>query len=480
MQENDTITARPRTIAGLPRALFPVTGFTSFDWFAFYGTQTLIIYYVYFAATDGGLELPETTAISLVSTFTAVTFLGTIFTSWLVDRVLGVGLGLRLGAVSATLGYLALALIPGTAGLAVGLTCLTLSSALTMVAEGTLTSGIMDATPATRESGFTIYYWGSALGAFVGITVSGFVQADWGFQAGFLISAVAISVALAMYLPFRKAIEVGSPSPARDSRPRGAAMVLPIAGAVCAFVVLIVAIVIGWNPAMLIAIGSLIYVLIVFFRFFTSPTFTSVERGRVARYVPFFLATVVFNLLYQQLYTTVAIYSEARTDRFLFALELPANAVLGIAPLCTIVVAPVLAAVWGFLGARQPSLATKFIVAFACCGATMASLAISSLQPITPLIILALIVFAFGAADVVVSPSGLSLATESAPNGNKSRMLSLQYVGISLGVSIAGVAGEWFVTGAESGYFTAFSIIGFAVAAGMLLVRIVFGRRSAA
>ncbi|WP_081859663.1 MULTISPECIES: peptide MFS transporter [unclassified Microbacterium] len=478
MPQNAATTATPRTIAGLPRPLFPVTGFTSFDWFAFYGTQTLIIYYVYFAATDGGLELPETTAISLVSAFTAVTFLGTIFTSWLVDRLLGAGLGLRVGAVSAVLGYLALALIPGAVGLAVGLTCLTLSSALTMVAEGTLTSGIMDATPAKREAGFTIYYWGSALGAFVGVTVSGFVQAAWGFQAGFLISAVAISVALAIYLPFRRSVEAGSPPPARDSRPRGAAMILPFAGAFCAYAVLVVAIVIGWNPAMLIAIGSLVYVLIVFSRFFTLPTFTSTERGRVARYIPFFLATVVFNLLYQQLYTTVAIYSEARTDRFLFGLELPPNTVLGIAPLCTIIVAPLLAALWGFLGTRQPSLATKFMIAFACCGAAMASLAISSLQPITPLIILALIVFVFGAADVVVSPSGLSLATESAPNGNKSRMLSLQYVGISLGVSIAGVAGEWFVTGAESGYFAAFSLIGFAVAAGMLLVRIVLGRRS--
>jgi hypothetical protein len=74
----------------------------------------------------------------------------------------------------------------------------------------------------------------------------------------------------------------------------------------------------------------------------------------------------------------------------------------------------------------------------------------------------------------------MSLATEIAPAGNESRMLSLHYAGASLGISLAGVAGDWFSLDRPSTYFAAFSAIGFAVAVGMLIVRIVIGRRATA
>ena len=469
-----------RSIAGLPMPVYPLTGFTTFDMIAQYGTQALVTYYVYFAASDGGLELPPAQTISIVSAWIAMSLLGTVFTSWLVDRVIGAGLGLRGGALLSVAGYLILAFIPGTVGLGIGLIILTFSSALTLVCQGTLTSGVMKDAPQKREAGFTVYYLDSALGAFVGYTVSGFVQEAWGFQIGFLVSAASILIGLFLYAPFRRAVEAGSPPPSAEERPRGLALTLPILAASVVVIALAVTVSYGVNPATVIAAGTAAYAVVTFVRYFTAPRFSSHDRRGVARYLPFFLATVIFNLIFQQIYTTIAIHSEMRTDRFLFGYELPPATVLGVAPLCTVIVAPILAAVWVRLGARQPSLAVKFLFAFLCCGVTMGLLAITSLQSITPLLVLVLVVFVFGAADVVVSPSGMSLATELAPAGHESRLLSLHYVGISLGISAAGVAGEWYnPEGDESGYFAVFSILGFAVAVGMLIVRVVFGRRIA-
>lgn len=468
-----------RTFAGLPRPLYTVTGFTTFDTIAQYCAQALITYYVYFAVSDGGLELPPAQSIAIVSAWIAMSLLGTIFTSWLVDRVIGAGIGLRAGALISAAGYLTLAFSPGPVGLGVGLILLTLSPALTLVSEGTLTSGVMNGTASRRESGFTIFYLGSALGAFVGFTASGFIQAEWGFQAGFLVAAAVILLGFFFYLPFRRAVEANSPPPPAEERPRGLALALPIAAAAMATVALSVMVAHGINPSTVIAVGTGVYVVAMLTRYFTSSAFTARDRKGIVRYLPFFVATVAFNLIFQQIYTTIAIFSDVRTDRLLFGVELPPATVLAVAPLCVVVAAPILAAVWAKLGERQPTLSVKFIFTFACCGLAMGLLAASSAQPMTPMLVLAIVVLVFGVADVVVSPSGMSLATELAPAGNESRMLSLHYVGISLGISLAGVGGDLFDADDPSVYFAAFSGLGFAVAAGMLIARLTLGRKVA-
>jgi len=467
----------PRTVAGLPVPLYSISGFTTFDAFAQYSAQALVTYYIYFAVADGGLALPTAQTIAIISAWVAISLLGTVFTAWLVDRVIGAGLGLRSGAIISAVGYLVLAFVPGTVGLAVGLILLTLAPALTLASEGTLASGVMEASPSRREAGFAIFYLGSALGAFIGFTVSGFLQEAWGFQIGFIASAVVISVGYIVYLPSRRAVEANNPRPPADERPRGLALILPVTAAVVVTIGLAIMVSLGINPSTVISIGTGVYVIAMFVRYFTSQTFTRHERQGVARYVPFFIATIAWNLIFQQIYTTIAIYSDLRTDRFLFGLELPAATVLGVAPLCVVVAAPIFAAVWAKLGERQPSLAVKFAFTFACCGIAMGVLAASSLQSVTPILVLALLVLVFGVGDVVVSPSGMSLATEIAPTANESRMLSLHYVGASLGISLAGVAGDWFDSKNPSAYFGAFSAIAFAVALGMVIVRAGTGRR---
>ena len=104
--------------------------------------------------------------------------------------------------------------------------------------------------------------------------------------------------------------------------------------------------------------------------------------------------------------------------------------------------------------------------------------AASSSGDLTPIIVLVFIVFVFGASDVVVSPSGLSLASAVAPAGFETRMLSVHYLGVAIGIAAAGVAGEGFSPGEnETAYFAAFAVVGAVVAVAMVVVRFAFGRR---
>ncbi|WP_407358705.1 oligopeptide:H+ symporter [Microbacterium sp. LTA6] len=467
-----------RTFFGLPRTMYPVAGFAGFDALAYYGMQTILVYYVYFASSEGGLELSPSVAIAIVSTYSAATFLATIFAGWLADNVLGAGRGLRWGAVLAFIGYLVLALVPGHIGLTIGLLAIAFGAASMWVSEGTLLGGTLNTHESKRESGFTIYYLGSAGGAMVGITLTGVLQTEYGFRIGFLTSAIAILVGLLVYLPFRRGTEATAPVLVGRGV-HGWALAWPILGVVMAVAIVIGTVSAGWNPATFVGIGALVVAVGVLAKLLTRHDLDREHKRRVLRYLPFFCATGVFAMLYQQLYTTVAIHSEASTDRVIFGVELPPSMVLGIAPLCTIIVAPILAAVWGALGERQPSLPVKFAVAFAGCALGMGWLAAASgLGGLTPIIVLVFIVFVFGASDVVVSPSGISLATAVAPEGFETRMLSVHYLSVAIGIAAAGVAGEGFIPGEnETGYFAGFAIVGAVVAVAMIIVRVVVGRR---
>lgn len=471
----------PRTVAGIPLGTYTISGISAFDMTAFMGMQTLLVYFIYFSRSDGGLELDIQLAFSVVSAFGAASFLMAIFGSWLSDKVLGPDLTLRCAAVTAVLGYLALAFLPGATGLAVGLVLLCLAGATMWVAEGTLASTILDKVPDKREAGFTIYYLGSAGGAFVGMTLGGFLQSGFGVRVGFFASAILLSIGLGIYILSRRSTVPPIPPIAEDVRARGWQLALPLVLVAMAMVVLVIMVVTGVNPATAITVGAVIYAIYTFSRLLIGKTTTVEERRGVLTYLPFFLATLVFGLLYQQLFTTIAAHAEGNTDRLLFGIEIPPSALLGFAPLCTIIVAPFLASLWAKLGDRQPALSVKFAVAFLTCGGALIALAISATSGTnTPLFLLASIVFVFGAADMVLSPSGISLATEAAPAGNQGRMLALHYVGVAIGTAAAGTFAEHFEPGVTEGtYFTSFGLLGLLVAVGMIALRIVYRKRIA-
>ncbi|MEI3867234.1 oligopeptide:H+ symporter [Microbacterium sp. CCNWLW134] len=475
---SDSPTTKPRTFLGLPLTAYLITGFTAFDALAFYGMQTLLVYYVYFSQDEGGIGLPTDTAIGIVSAFGATTFLATIFGGWLADRVLGSGRALRYGAFLAVVGYGVLALLPGPLGVAIGLVALTLAASSLWVSEGALMDGALQRFESKREAGFTVYYLGSAAGAVVGITFGGILQTEFGFRIGFLASAISILIGLAVYLPARRSIEATAPS-RQGNLVRGWRLAWPILAATAAITTLVAVVAVGFNPSLVITIGASAFAITAFTRYLRSPRFTPSERRNVLHYLPFNIATLFFALLYQQLFTSVAVHSESATDRFVFGVEIPPSTVLGFAPLCTVVVAPLLAAIWGRLGDRQPALSTKFAVAFGVCALAIGLFAASAgLSPVTPLLILVLVVVAFGASDVVISPSGISLAAEVAPPGHESRLLSLHYVSVSIGIALAGVIAQWYTPGQSEGlYFGGLALMAAAVALGMVIARVRLGRR---
>jgi hypothetical protein len=89
---------------------------------------TILGYYLYYSLTDGGLELPKTTATGIVGAYGGLVYLSTVLGGWIADRLLGMERTVFYGGVVVMCGHIALASMPGLAGVAVGLVLVALGS----------------------------------------------------------------------------------------------------------------------------------------------------------------------------------------------------------------------------------------------------------------------------------------------------------------------------------------------------------------
>jgi proton-dependent oligopeptide transporter, POT family len=94
-------------------------GVEMWERFSFYGMLTILAYYLYYSATDGGLGLPQSTATGLVGAYGGLVYLSTVLGDWVADRLLGMERTVFYGGVVVMAGHISLAVVPGLAGVGV-------------------------------------------------------------------------------------------------------------------------------------------------------------------------------------------------------------------------------------------------------------------------------------------------------------------------------------------------------------------------
>src|ERR1700752_1214731 len=119
-----------RTLFGHPVGLANLFGVELWERFSFYGMLTILGYYLYYSLTEGGLELPKTTATGIVGAYGGLVYLSTVLGGWIADRLLGMERTVFYGGVDrrtdvarrvvVMCGHIALAIVlPGLARVAI-------------------------------------------------------------------------------------------------------------------------------------------------------------------------------------------------------------------------------------------------------------------------------------------------------------------------------------------------------------------------
>ena len=196
--------AARRTRFGHPIGLVNLFGVELWERFSFYGMLTILGYYLYYSATDGGLGLPRATATGIVGAYGVFVYLSTVLGGWVADRVLGMERTVFYGGVVVMCGHISLAILPGLTGVAVGLVLIALGAGALKANASSLLGTLYDLGDPRRDGGFTLFYLGINLGAFTGPLITGLLQTRLGFHYGFGAAAIGMALGLTQYVVFRR------------------------------------------------------------------------------------------------------------------------------------------------------------------------------------------------------------------------------------------------------------------------------------
>jgi len=423
---------------GHPKGLFTLF-FTEFwERFSYYGMRAILVYYMYYEVSQGGLGLDEDLALSIMSIYGALVYMSGIIGGWLADRIFGTSNAVFYGGIFIMLGHIVLA-IPGN------LTMFFISMFLIVIGTGLLkpnvssmVGDIYDMQDNRRDSGFSIFYMGINLGGFISPIIVGSVM-NTSFHLGFGIAAIGMFFGLVLFLLTKKKnLGLAGTYVANKLEGEEKASVIKRLGlaSVILIILIILSIQFGWltinSFISLVGILGFLIPTAYFIVMYRSPKTTDVERSRILAFIPLFVASVMFWSIQEQGSTILARFADQRTQLEFLGITLSPAWFQSLNPLFIITLAPVFAWLWMKLGNKQPSIPQKFSLGLLFAGLSFLVILVPALlggenSLVSPLwLVLSYLVVVIG--ELCLSPVGLSATTKLAPAAFSAQTMSLWFL----------------------------------------------------
>lgn len=412
--------------------------------FSYYGMRALLVLYL-IAATgetleDGspnlnpGFGWSEASASILYAIYTWAVYLTPIAGGWLADRFLGTHRSMLLGGWIIAAGHITLAGVEWfgiTAGEAVTLqtgpgALITFITGLALIVIGTgffkpcvsvMVGQLYRTDDPRRDSGFTIFYMGINLGAFLSPIVAGTLGQKVGWHWGFGSAAVGMVLGLLCYQFLRPRYLAGvGLSPGQISRERAAG------GAIASRVD---------DAEMKRPLDKI-----------------DVQRIGVILILAF-VGNIFFWAAFEQAGTSMNVFAERNTDRTLFGLfeppGFPSTWYQSVNALTIVICAPFFSMLWVWLDKRNrnPSTPLKFSFGLWLLGLSFIAMVFGSLEARDGSLagphwlLITYVVYTWG--ELCLSPVGLSVVTKLTPAKLQSLMMGVWFFSFSLANLLGGL-----------------------------------------
>ena len=450
---------------GHPKGLFTLF-FTEFwERFSYYGMRAILVYYMYYEVSKGGLGLDQTLALSIMSIYGSLVYMSGIIGGWLADRVFGTSRSVFYGGVLIMLGHIALA-IPGSVALFfVSMVLIVLGTGLLKPNVSSIVGDIYSPEDGRRDSGFSIFYMGINLGAFISpLIVGSKVIMETSFHLGFGIAAVGMFVGLIVFMVTKKkSLGLAGTYVANPLSPNEKKKVYTIFGIAIVIIAILVAISIPTGLLTFdsfIALVGILGILIptcYFIVMYRSPKTNEVERSRLVAYIPLFIASVMFWAIQEQGATILANYADTRTKLEFAGITISPAWFQSLNPLFIITLAPLFAWIWLKLGDRQPTIPKKFSFGILLAGVSFLVILLPAYfggpdSLVNPLwLVLSYFICVLG--ELCLSPVGLSATTKLAPAAFSAQTMSLWFLSNSAAQAINAQLVKFYTPETEMAYF---------------------------
>ena len=494
------------TFLGHPKGLFVLFFAEMWERFSYYGMRALLIFYLtkhwLFSDSQAGV---------IYGAYTALVYITPVLGGYLADKYLGQRKAVTYGAVLLTFGHFLMGFEGNGGQDAASLSIFWLALAFIIVGSGFLKANISvivgqlyPRTDVRRDGAYTIFYMGINLGAFLGSLLCGYLGETYGWAYGFGAAGVGMLLGLIVFVGFKplllgrgeppKALAKGRewglyvvglvavglawwmvqnqgvvgtllgtfgialvsyvlyvaayqiPYGSLDRSPKGSLGFFALSSVVAIIGMLMVGLG-NSGMAVLAAAGGLGMLLAMVYEGFTR---RSEDRDRIFAAMFLILGSILFWALFEQAGSSLNLYTDRHVDRTIFGFEVPASVFQSVNAAYIVLLAPVFAAAWTWLGKKglEPSAPAKFGLALMQLGAGFLVLVAGAANGVaTPVLFIFLIYLLHTTGELCLSPVGLSAMNRLAPAHMASLIMGTWFFASATGNFAAGLIAA--ATGSE-------------------------------
>ncbi|HXI56496.1 MAG TPA: peptide MFS transporter [Polyangia bacterium] len=175
-----------------PTGLYALFGAEAWERFSYYGMRALLTLYLV-----KHLHIARPDALAIYATYTGLVYLTPIAGGYFADRLLGRRKAVLIGGILMAMGHLAMAFEPL---LFIALGLLILGNGFFKPNISTIVGGLYGDGDARRDGGFTIFYMGINLGAFLAPLVCGNLGEKVSWHLGFSAAAIGMTAGLMVFV----------------------------------------------------------------------------------------------------------------------------------------------------------------------------------------------------------------------------------------------------------------------------------------
>jgi POT family proton-dependent oligopeptide transporter len=427
-----TLESHQKELFGHPIGLFILFFTEMWERFSYYGMRAILVLYLVAETTaaNPGMGWTSGEALALYGWYTMMVYVMSVPGGYIADKFLGQRKSVTIGGILLLIGHSILAIEHLTAFYA-GLVFIVLGVGMLKPNISTMVGGLYKQGDVRRDKGFTIFYIGINVGAFLSSLIVGYVGETYGWHYGFGLAGIGMALGVTQYLLGQKYLsQVGNFL--GDSSETSQVMDAPL---------------------------------------------TKVEKDRIVVLLISFLLVILFWGAFEQAGGLMNIYTMEKTNRMIGDWMVPASWFQSINAMFIIFFGSSVAAYWASrkLKGKTSSSLFKMIIGLIIMGTGFFFMTAATAQYESTgssamyWLVLAYLFHTIG--ELCLSPVALSYITKLAPVKYASIMMGVYFAMTGFGSKLAGLLGEWSQSLGEMTIFTGIAATSVGVGLLVLLVR---------
>jgi len=410
-----------RELFGHPIGLFVLFFTEMWERFSYYGMRAILVLYLVGLtdAANPGLGWTKGEALALYGWYTMMVYVMSIPGGIIADKLLGQKKSVLVGGVLLLFGHSILA-IEQMWAFYTGLVLIVCGVGMLKPNISTMVGGLYKKGDIRRDKGFTIFYIGINVGAFLSSLIVGYVGEVYGWHYGFGLAGIGMFLGIVQYMAGQKYLkDVGNFLGASQNEEEKALLNKPL---------------------------------------------TKIEKDRVVVLLISFLIVIVFWGAFEQAGGLMNIYTMEKTNRMLMGWEIPASWFQSLNAMFIIFLGTAVAAFWAKrkLKGKVSTSLFKMILGLIIMGTGFFFMTGATAQfEATGESAMYWLVFAYllhTIGELCLSPVALSFITKLAPVKYASIMMGVYFAMTGFGSKLAGLLGEWSESLGEYTIFTGIAI----------------------